>query len=123
MTHIRLSPVVIVLFATAATAAPGSAQDSFLPEPGARVRVTAPAVARKPIFGTLLEAGEREIVLGGPSSHGTTIPLASITRLERSVRPVGGGPGPAAASPHARPRVRLVPRVGRRTSLTLVVSF
>lgn len=187
MTQARLSPVVIVLLATLSAAAPGSAQDGFIPEPGSRVRVTAPAVARNPIVGTLLEAGERGIVLAGSSSDGTPIPAASITRLERSVRPgrrtagalaglivglaavglktlhaggcndgcsggnvaaavvvalpvaalgaiaapgerwatvpLGGGPGPATASPRSGPRVRLVPQVGRQTGLTLVASF
>jgi hypothetical protein len=87
MIHTRVSPVVIVLLATVSPAAPGSAQDSFLLEPGSRVRVTAPAVAQKPIVGTLLEASEPEIVLAPPGSDRTPIPRASIARLERSVRP------------------------------------
>jgi hypothetical protein len=37
--------------------------------------------------GTLLEASEREIVLAVSSSDRTSIPRASITRLERSIRP------------------------------------
>ena len=87
MAHTKLPSVVIVLLATALVGAPGSAQDDVLPEPGSRLRVTAPAVAPKPIVGSLLEAGEREIVLADSSSDRTPIPLASITRLERSVRP------------------------------------
>ena len=87
MTSTRLPSVVIVLLATVSAGAPGTAQDSVLLLPGSRLRVTAPAVAPKPIVGTLLEAGEREIVLAASASDRTRIPRASITRLERSVRP------------------------------------
>jgi hypothetical protein len=187
MTRTQLPSAVIVLLATVSAGAPGSAQDSVLPEPGSRLRITAPAVARKPIVGTLIEAGERDLVLADSSSARTPIPLASVTRLERSVRPsrratgalagfivglaavglktlhdggcndgcnggdvataglvalstaavgaivspgerwavvpVGGGQGPATVSSQARPRVRLVPQIGRRAGLTLVASF
>jgi hypothetical protein len=187
MTHTLVPSVVIVLLATVSAGTLVSAQDSVLPEPGSRLRVTAPAVAPKPIVGTLIEAGERDLVLAGSSSDRTPIPRASITRLERSVRPsrrttgavagfilglgvmglktllaggcndgcdggdvataglvalstaavgaivspgerwavvpVGGGQGPATVSSQARPRVRLVPQIGRRTGLTLVASF
>jgi hypothetical protein len=87
MAHTRLSSVVIALLTAVSAGAPGSAQDSVLPEPGSRVRVTSPAVAPKPIVGTLVQASEREIVLADSTSNGTPIPLASVTRLERSVRP------------------------------------
>ena len=87
MTSTRLPSVVIVLLATVSAGAPGTAQDSVLLLPGSRLRVTAPAVAPKPIVGSLLEAGEREIVLVASASDRTHIPRASITRLERSVRP------------------------------------
>jgi hypothetical protein len=187
MVHTRLPSVVIALLAAVSVGAPASAQDSVLPEPGSRLRITAPAVARKPIVGTLIEAGERDLVLADSSSDRTPIPLASITRLERSVRPgrrtagalagfivglaavglktlhdggcndgcnggdvataglvalstaavgaivspgerwadvpVGSPPGTPTASSRARPRVRLVPQIGRRTGLTLVASF
>jgi hypothetical protein len=87
MTNTRLPSVVIVLLATVSAGVPGAAQEGVVPEPGSRLRVTAPAVARKPIVGTLLEASEREIVLAASSSDRTPIPRESITRLERSVRP------------------------------------
>ena len=87
MTHARLPSVVIVLLATVSAGAAGAAQDGVFPKPGSRLRVTAPAVARKPIVGTLLEASEREIVLAASSSDRTPIPRESITRLERSARP------------------------------------
>jgi len=87
MTNTRLPSVVIVLLATVSAGAPGTAQEGVVPLPGSRLRVTAPAVAPKPIVGSLLEAGEREIVLAAAASDRTRIPIASITRLERSVRP------------------------------------
>jgi hypothetical protein len=87
MTSTRLPSVVIVLLATVSAGAPGTAQDSVLLLPGSRLRVTAPAVAPKPIVGTLLETSEREIVLAASASGRTLIPRAAITRLERSVRP------------------------------------
>jgi hypothetical protein len=87
MARTQLPSTVIVLLAAVLAGAPASAQDSALPEPGSRLRITAPAVAPKPIVGTLAEARERDLVLADSSSDRTTIPLASITRLERSVRP------------------------------------
>jgi hypothetical protein len=73
--------------AAAVAAATCAAQDSDVLLPGTRLRVTAPAVSRKPVVGTLIEVDECEIVLAATSSERTPIPRDSITRLQRSVRP------------------------------------
>jgi hypothetical protein len=62
--------------------APCPAQDDVAT--GARLRVTAPALAAKPIVGTLLGATEREVVLSVSGAGRMPIPRAAITRLERS---------------------------------------
>ena len=77
----------IACVAAAVAAATCAAQDSDVLLPGTRLRVTAPAVSRKPVVGTLIEASERELVLAATSSDRTPIPRDSITRLQRSVRP------------------------------------
>jgi hypothetical protein len=61
-------------------AAPCPAQDDVVP--GARLRVTAPTFAAKPIVGTLVEATEREVVLRVSATGETPIPRTAITRLE-----------------------------------------
>jgi hypothetical protein len=87
MISTRLSSVVVFLLAVVCAAAPGTAQDGIASLPGSRLRVTAPAVAPKPIAGTLLQATEDEIVLATPGSDRTRIARASITRLQWSARP------------------------------------
>jgi hypothetical protein len=83
----KSSPVSIAWLVATLAAATCAAQDSATFPAGTRFRVTAPGVSRKPIVGTLLVAGERDIVLAASPSDRTPIPRASITRLERSLRP------------------------------------
>jgi len=69
----------IVIAATSA-----SAEEAVSPLPGARLRVTAPAVAPKPIVGSLIQITEREIVLAMSASDRTLVPRAGVNRVEWS---------------------------------------
>ena len=66
--------------------APGSAgaQDAVSPLPGARLRVTAPPVAARPIVGSLEQITEREVILAVSDSDRRIVPRADIERVECS---------------------------------------
>lgn len=84
MINTKVLSVAIVLLAPVLVASPCTAQDTVVPLPGTRLRVTAPTVTPKPIVGTLLETTEREVLLAVSPSDRTPIPRAAITHVERS---------------------------------------
>jgi hypothetical protein len=56
-----------------------------VPEPGDRLRVTAPSLAPQPLVGSLIEITEHNLVLAPSPSEHRVIPLSGLTRLERSL--------------------------------------
>ncbi len=66
------------------TGASAGAQDAVSPLPGARLRVTARAVAPQPIVGSLGEITEREMILAVSASDRIRVPRAGMERVEWS---------------------------------------
>jgi hypothetical protein len=90
----RSRKLLITLMCPVFLASAAQAEEAPSLSPGTLVRVTAPAVSKGRLTGTLLEASEREIVLALPDSEPRTIPRRAVTRLEWSPgyrrHPIGG---------------------------------
>jgi hypothetical protein len=79
-THTHL----LTLAYLACLAGPAHAEEAQSVPAGTLVRVTAPAVSKKSLTGTIVSASEQEIVLALPDSEPRTIPRSAVTRLEWS---------------------------------------
>ena len=79
-------PHVILLALSCAIGLAGAAPaDEALAVPaGTLVRVTAPSLSKKRLTGTLVSAGEQELVLALPDSRPCRLPRSAVTRLEWS---------------------------------------
>jgi hypothetical protein len=84
MERARLSAVLVVAL-SAAIPPLGLAETAGSLSPGALVRVTAPAQAREPLVGTLVETSAERIVLKQEGkAEPTSIPRGEVRRLEWS---------------------------------------
>jgi hypothetical protein len=80
----RTHKLLLTLPYLACLAGPAHAEDAQSLSAGTLVRVTAPAVSRKSLTGSIVSATEQEIVLALPDSEPRTIPRSAVTRLEWS---------------------------------------
>ncbi len=83
MSTSRLTALVTLLLITRVT---GLAAQDTLVTPGARVRISAPTVAERPLLGTVVALEVDTLIVDAQGyDHPLTLPLASLARLEVSL--------------------------------------